>query len=429
MSHLVLIGCFCLVLCSLQQPFRDAFNNESVRRRFGFRTFFILGTDERTASMNEIVETMQSDDVDDSSQLHTANSAPESTLERLKVSQHRLVNNPAFRILQGVQPAIDQLTQLDVELRQESQLYGDILQASFVDSYANLTVKVLTAAKWIASRCSQARFAMKIDTDTIPNLPSLFASLIERDLTSSNGAALDYLSFYSLPDAEATEKAVRQYFQLFLQQHGNYNQNDSTCLTSSSMWTTAKAKQSTSKPVNSAELESGSFILHYDESLSQSASSTETQRQTSHSDLQCARKQSEFYMTFNSPMMVGYRYGSSSVRRRGRWAVSWDNFPLTYYPEYLAGTAYVLSSSAVYEVYFTALHYRYFFGIEDAFVTGVLGTLIRARKYADSRFSPYNSWQPSVCQLLRGDRLTATNFNPTELVDFWNAMTRNQLTC
>ena len=54
-------------------------------------------------------------------------------------------------------------------IREESQLFGDIVQEDFFDSYRNLTLKTVMGMRWISTYCKNAKFAVKIDDDVIMN--------------------------------------------------------------------------------------------------------------------------------------------------------------------------------------------------------------------------------------------------------------------
>ncbi|KAM6473009.1 beta-1,3-galactosyltransferase 4 isoform 1-T2 [Liasis olivaceus] len=58
-------------------------------------------------------------------------------------------------------------------LEREAREHGDLLQARFVDAYANLTLKTLALLGWAAARCPGARFLVKADDDVFLNLPAL----------------------------------------------------------------------------------------------------------------------------------------------------------------------------------------------------------------------------------------------------------------
>ncbi|XP_060563193.1 acetylgalactosaminyl-O-glycosyl-glycoprotein beta-1,3-N-acetylglucosaminyltransferase-like [Ruditapes philippinarum] len=55
-------------------------------------------------------------------------------------------------------------------INQEFKQYGDILQGDFVDSYHNLTLKGVTAYKWVTEKCRNAQVILKIDDDVIINM-------------------------------------------------------------------------------------------------------------------------------------------------------------------------------------------------------------------------------------------------------------------
>lgn len=59
-------------------------------------------------------------------------------------------------------------------LTNESQNYGDILQESFLDSYANLTLKSVMLLKWFTRECDKVPYVLKTDDDMYINLKQLF---------------------------------------------------------------------------------------------------------------------------------------------------------------------------------------------------------------------------------------------------------------
>ena len=49
---------------------------------------------------------------------------------------------------------------LQPNVTKESEIYGDILQESFVDTYANLTVKSLMLLKWFTTSCAGKKISI-----------------------------------------------------------------------------------------------------------------------------------------------------------------------------------------------------------------------------------------------------------------------------
>ncbi|XP_064615332.1 beta-1,3-galactosyltransferase 5-like [Liolophura sinensis] len=60
---------------------------------------------------------------------------------------------------------------------QESRKYGDVVQADFLDTYRNLTLKTTAAMKWASIYCSSAKFILKADDDVFIHIPNWIEDL------------------------------------------------------------------------------------------------------------------------------------------------------------------------------------------------------------------------------------------------------------
>lgn len=76
-------------------------------------------------------------------------------------------------------------TSTEDALRMEADLYGDVIQEDFVDSYRNLTYKAIMALKWVSLHCMHARFVLKTDDDVFVNMFVLVRHL--RQLEATDG--------------------------------------------------------------------------------------------------------------------------------------------------------------------------------------------------------------------------------------------------
>lgn len=65
--------------------------------------------------------------------------------------------------------AVEGLNQL---IKDESETYHDILQADFLDSYRNLSIKTIVGMKYIEENCN-TKFLLKIDDDIVANTPKI----------------------------------------------------------------------------------------------------------------------------------------------------------------------------------------------------------------------------------------------------------------
>ncbi|XP_018429519.1 PREDICTED: beta-1,3-galactosyltransferase 1-like [Nanorana parkeri] len=67
-------------------------------------------------------------------------------------------------------------------LEEESAKYGDIIQQDFLDTYTNLTLKVLMGMEWVVKFCPGASYVMKLDNDVFLNVNYLIHHLLHPEL-------------------------------------------------------------------------------------------------------------------------------------------------------------------------------------------------------------------------------------------------------
>ena len=65
--------------------------------------------------------------------------------------------------------------------KEESKMYGDIVQADFEDSYFNLTYKTVTGIRWVAEYCQNAKYILKADEDVFVHVHNLITFLSKRE--------------------------------------------------------------------------------------------------------------------------------------------------------------------------------------------------------------------------------------------------------
>uniref|UniRef100_UPI00358EC090 beta-1,3-galactosyltransferase 2-like isoform X1 n=1 Tax=Myxine glutinosa TaxID=7769 RepID=UPI00358EC090 len=64
----------------------------------------------------------------------------------------------------------------------ESHIHKDIVQQNFVDSYRNLTLKVLMGMQWVSRYCPRAKYVLKTDSDMFVNVDLLVTSVLQPGL-------------------------------------------------------------------------------------------------------------------------------------------------------------------------------------------------------------------------------------------------------
>jgi len=82
---------------------------------------------------------------------------------------------PDLRIVFMIGKSLDKNLMKAIEY--ENEIYQDIVQEDFIDSYKNLTYKGIMALKWISIYCSQTKYILKVDDDIVVNTFTLIKHL------------------------------------------------------------------------------------------------------------------------------------------------------------------------------------------------------------------------------------------------------------
>ncbi|ESO85824.1 hypothetical protein LOTGIDRAFT_130339 [Lottia gigantea] len=67
--------------------------------------------------------------------------------------------------------------EIEFIIQEESEIFNDIIQGDYLDSYYNLTVKVLNGLRWVSNQCAGVKYVLKADEDTFTNIPLLLEFL------------------------------------------------------------------------------------------------------------------------------------------------------------------------------------------------------------------------------------------------------------
>ncbi|XP_008277519.1 lactosylceramide 1,3-N-acetyl-beta-D-glucosaminyltransferase A-like [Stegastes partitus] len=87
----------------------------------------------------------------------------------------------------GVHPDVEGRSKVQRALLQEDQTYGDLIQQNFVDTFHNLTTKLILQFHWSQTYCPQAHFLMSADDDIFVHMPNL-VKYLQHLLSSQSGA-------------------------------------------------------------------------------------------------------------------------------------------------------------------------------------------------------------------------------------------------
>lgn len=114
------------------------------------------------------------------------------------------------------------------------------------------------------------------------------------------------------------------------------------------------------------------------------------------------------------------------VVREGKWNVPYDIYPHDTYPLYLSGTLYIINMDIVEELFNTSKVVP-LIPIEDAYVTGILSSLIKAKLVClDKMFSYFKERSPKLCDIVKHVKIAFTQISATKLQIIWRGLFRHK---
>lgn len=84
-----------------------------------------------------------------------------------------LKENVKVLFVLGADPDVMQKNKMQRLLENENWIYGDIIQQDFMDTFHNLTTKLIVQFHWAYNYCPQAKFVMSADDDIFVHMPNL----------------------------------------------------------------------------------------------------------------------------------------------------------------------------------------------------------------------------------------------------------------
>jgi len=138
------------------------------------------------------------------------------------------------------------------------------------------------------------------------------------------------------------------------------------------------------------------------------------------------------YLENFTPKLKGSIHGfmnhRPSVRRIGKWAVKFDEYPLSQYPDYMSGNSYAISGNIVPRMCMVA-EYLPYMPIEDAFITGVIAKVIETNLIPNNSFTNWLEPAPDPCDFVKQKKITANKVSSGLMPLLLKAVTSYKKTC
>ncbi|CAK9293522.1 unnamed protein product [Gordionus sp. m RMFG-2023] len=242
-------------------------------------------------------------------------------------------------------------------LKIEARKYRDIVQGDFLDSYQNLTYKMIMGFKWIASRCSKADYVLKMDDDIYVDIFKLY--LIINKVNHLKNLYDDYIQENTPID---TSDIIRLMKEVFV--------NSFSMMTKTDMINSVQKKDKEWV----SDLLTSFMTPKFTRPLEKNSFKDETSLMTNQSSCKSIAAAYEALNTnpFTNILLCNVYIGMSVVRDpSSKWYVSEKDFGNKTFPSYCSGWAVLLPINAVYKLMYSAPKLPYFW-IDDVHITGSL---------------------------------------------------------
>lgn len=223
---------------------------------------------------------------------------------------------------------------LQTSIDKERAQFDDIVQANFIDSYYNNTIKTTMGMKWAVEHCPRSRFFMFVDDDFYVSTKNVLRFL--RD-------PINYPEY--LEDADETLRKLARR----LSQSDLLSQNQSLVSKENDV-------QEIKNLIDKNAIHSIDAKDHMNkirEYLAKAETFNRNERRS--------RQLLDAELPYDVKLFAGYVFSSTPHRHRSsKWYVPLDEYKWHKWPTYVTAGSYILSRECIHIMYYTSMYTKHF---------------------------------------------------------------------
>lgn len=229
----------------------------------------------------------------------------------------------------------------------EHRTYGDIVQANFIDTYFNNTIKTIIGLKWAATECPHSKFYMFVDDDFYVSTKNVLRFVrnpihYPEYLEEADEALRKLARRLSQSDLLTNETIVnvnlKKEMQDLVDKHSIHTINNKEHL------------DQIKKYLAKGQLQNNELVPNQKSDLSDQLNNNKNSRQLL--DLELAD---------DVRLFSGFVFSSAPHRHRSsKWYVSLKEYPWHMWPPYVTAGAFVLSREALQDMYYVSMYTKHF---------------------------------------------------------------------
>lgn len=298
--------------------------------------------------------------------------------------------------------------ELQAKLKIEAAKYKDIVQADFIDSYYNNTIKTMMGFKWVVKHCSNSKFYMFSDDD-------MYISVKNALRFVRNPAK--YPGYLKEP-----KKLVAHKREIKLSDLRSFQRDISNFSKGSGMHNTTIDKRSSVRSfIDKSENNNSKSSIHIEENGQTNEYLRIENKQLLKRNMpilnRTKRQLFDFELPDDARLFAGFVFISSPHRHRSsKWYVSLKEYPYHLWPPYITAGAYILSKEALLDMYYTSFYTKHF-RFDDIF----LGLVAKKAEIEPFHCENFHFYKKEYTKYNYKYVIASHGYgDPNELVQVWN---------
>ncbi|XP_011646027.1 beta-1,3-galactosyltransferase brn [Pogonomyrmex barbatus] len=346
------------------------------------------------------------DDADDTLRLvYIVKSAIENFDRRIAIrnswgNEKRFFDVPARTIfVVGTHPDDEEV---EAKLKLEAAIYKDIVQADFVDSYYNNTIKTMMSFKWLVKYCSNSKFYMFVDDDIYVSVKNV-ATFI-RNPANYPFYLMESRKVYSVHKREIKQSDLMDYVNF-----NNINVTYSSKINEISIQNLTIHKSTNNSQKNNI----------YNGRVGQNDEKYKVENEhllrLNISTSNRVKRQLELP---DDRLFAGFVFTRSAPHRHkfSKWYVPLKEYPYHLWPPYVTAGAYILSKEALLDLYYTSFYTKHF-RFDDIF----LGLIAKKADIIPFHCEEFHFYKKAYTKYSYKYVITSHGYeDPNELLQVWN---------
>ncbi|XP_031630695.1 beta-1,3-galactosyltransferase brn [Contarinia nasturtii] len=223
---------------------------------------------------------------------------------------------------------------LQTAIDKEREQYDDIIQADFIDSYFNNTIKTMMGLRWAIEYCPRSRFFMFVDDDFYISTKNVLRFLRN---------PVNYPEY--LEDADETLRKLAR----------RLSQSD-MLMKNQSLADNKKELIEIQDVIDKNAIHTIDGKNHMNkikEYLAKAETLTQNDRK--------GRQLLDTELPYDVRLFAGYVFSSNPHRHKSsKWYVSLDEYKWHKWPTYVTAGSFILSREALIEIYYTSMYTKHF---------------------------------------------------------------------